>query len=480
MLHLPILRQGRPYESVDKAVTRHHRTKEPLVAISQANSGLIRRDMLGLGEIADAMAGLTCAEYIGLCERAAVHFLDDTLPLGDTTQTPQQYLESVSATTGLPHVMVRASMERIAGVMTNISHVLRGLTRSLDLETLDAGYGESNRTMLSFFRRGDSLGVVLPSNSPGVHGLWVPAFALKTPLVLKPGASEPWSPYRIIQAFLRAGAPPEAFSYYPTDHAGAGEILRHCGRGMVFGDVSTTKRYASDPRIEIHGPGWSKVVIGEDLVDRWPDYIDVIAASICENSGRSCVNASGVWVPRHGREIAEALAQKVSTIEPRPADDPSARIAPFADSGVAARINKMIDIAMFEPGAREVTASRRSGGRLAEFEGCSYLLPTIVHCDSPEHGLANKEYLFPFASVVEVPQRDIPEILGPTLVLTAITNDPALKARCLRTPHVGRLNFGAIQTNRIVWDQPHEGNLFDHLYSRRAFQVARLQPASAG
>jgi hypothetical protein len=25
---------------------------------------------------------------------------------------------------------------------------------------------------------------------------------------------------------------------------------------------------------------------------------------------------------------------------------------------------------------------------------------------------------------------------------------------------------------RIQWDQPHEGNLFDHLFARRAFQSA--------
>jgi hypothetical protein len=35
---------------------------------------------------------------------------------------------------------------------------------------------------------------------------------------------------------------------------------------------------------------------------------------------------------------------------------------------------------------------------------------------------------------------------------------------------VDRLNLGAIPTNRIVWDQPHEGNLFEHLYGRRAIQ----------
>ena len=81
---------------------------------------------------------------------------------------------------------------------------------------------------------------------------------LKTALVLKPGSAEPWTPYRIIQALIKAGAPREAFHFYPCDHAGAAEILRNTGRGMVFGDVSTTKVWANDPRMEIHGPASAK------------------------------------------------------------------------------------------------------------------------------------------------------------------------------------------------------------------------------
>jgi acyl-CoA reductase-like NAD-dependent aldehyde dehydrogenase len=42
--------------------------------------------------------------------------------------------------------------------------------------------------------------------------------------------------------------------------------------------------------------------------------------------------------------------------------------------------------------------------RKVEFDGGVYLRPTIVHCDSFEHPLANREYLCPYASVVEVPQ----------------------------------------------------------------------------
>jgi hypothetical protein len=56
--------------------------------------------------------------------------------------------------------------------------------------------------------------------------------------------------------------------------------------------------------------------------------------------------------------------------------------------------------------------------------------------------------------------------------LTAITHDPSIRRRLLSSSLVGRLNLGAIPTNHISWDQPHEGNLFDHLYSRRAFQAA--------
>jgi len=123
-------------------------------------------------------------------------------------------------------------------------------------------------------------------------------------------------------------------------------------------------------------------------------------------------------------------------------------------------------------GARELTACGRPGGRLTTLQGCSYLLPTIVHCESPQHPLANREFLFPYASVVMVKQEDMPRALGPSLVLTAITRDPKLTRRLLASPNVGRLNLGAIPTWQISWDQPHEGNLFDHLYARRAFQCA--------
>jgi acyl-CoA reductase-like NAD-dependent aldehyde dehydrogenase len=350
--------------------------------------------------------------------------------------------------------------------------ILDSLTRGLDLDILSRGHGmEARGVPVSYQAQSPVLGMVLPSNSPGVHTLWIPAIALKTPIMLKPGREEPWTPYRVIEALAAAGVPREAFGFYPTDHAGANELLRNVDRSMLFGDASTTKPWMNDPRVQLHGPGFSKVLLGDDEADRWMNHLDVMESSIAANGGRSCLNASAVWTPRHGRKIAEALAERLARVGARPADDPQAALAAFANPAMAEQISATIDRGLFEQGATDFTERYRGAPRLARIGRCAYLLPTIVQCDSLEHPLANREFLFPYASVVECPIADMPTAIEPTLVTTAITHDRSFIGALMASPHVDRLNVGAIPTWRISWDQPHEGNLFEHLYRRRAFQI---------
>jgi hypothetical protein len=73
---------------------------------------------------------------------------------------------------------------------------------------------------------------------------------------------------------------------------------------------------------------------------------------------------------------------------------------------------------------------------------------------------------------VQVKQADIRKLLGSSLVVTAITSDPVFIENLVSSPQIDRLNIGAMPTNQVSWDQPHEGNLFEHLYGRRAFQHA--------
>jgi acyl-CoA reductase-like NAD-dependent aldehyde dehydrogenase len=195
-----------------------------------------------------------------------------------------------------------------------------------------------------------------------------------------------------------------------------------------------------------------------------------MATSVAANGGRSCINASGVWTTAHAPEIADALAERLAAIKPRHEEDPEAEIAPFADPRIPERISAAIDAELAAGGARDLTAAYRSGGRVAKLDGATYLLPTVVLCDSPDHPLANREYLFPFAAVVPVRPEEIPARLGPTLAVTALTEDAALLARMLASPLLHRVNLGPLPTYRVSWDQPHEGNLFEHLYLRRALQ----------
>ena len=466
MIHIPILRAGRSYRSLKTIKVPHIKTGEPLVEVSQANRGLIAKDLLDLPLHKQTLSEYSVAGLIAMCLKAARLFTTADLPLDDGTQSPDDYIKQVSGTTGLPEALCKQNMSKIHGMLENIETVLDGLTRGLDLSILDIGWGIQNERTMSYVCETDGLGAVLPSNSPGVHSLWIPAVTLKVPLVLKPGREEPWTPYRIAQAFMQAGVPQEAFSFYPTDYSGANEILFRCGRSMLFGSGSTVASWVNDPRVEIHGPGRSKIIIHEGLNGSWEDHLDLIVESVSKNGGRSCINASGVWVTENGNEIAEALAKRMMDIEPKPLDHPEAGIAAWANPKAAHSISGLIDRLLKQSGATELT----KGARIVELDGCTFLRPTVIWCEDPEHPLANTEFPFPFVSVVQVPAKNLVESIGSTLVASVISDDTDLIDRLIVTPQIDRLNIGAIPTNQISWDSPHEGNLFEHLYRQRAFQ----------
>ncbi len=472
MLHIPILRGGKPYQSLDVKQLPHFQTGEPVAEVSQANRGLIMRDLRQMAAAQQQLQDIPVPELLEICRKAATFFGEADLPAGEKAQSPEDYILQLSGTTGMPQSLCRKNMEKIIHVLENMAAVLGGLTRGLDLSVLDAGWVEQSGRPLSFLRESDTLGAVLPSNSPGVHSLWLPAIPLKVALVLKPGSQEPWTPYRIAQAFMAAGAPPPAFNLYPTDHGGAAEILLKTGRSMLFGDTATVAAWKKDPRVQIHGPGWSKMIIGEDQIERWEDFLELIESSAVANGGRSCINASGVWVPKYGREIADALAQRLAKIEPRAIDDPAAELAAFSNPLVAERISGLIDACLAQSGAIDLTEKYRQTPRLVKKHGCTFLLPTVVWCEDPQHPLANTEFLFPYLSVCQVPQSEILDAIGYSLIVSAITEDPAFIRRLFASPHVDRLNLGMVPTWKISWDQPHEGNLFEHLYRQRALQVA--------
>src|SRR5688500_13364589 len=472
MVTIPILRWGQPYSSMDIDEVKHFLTGEPIARVGRANAGLIQRDMRKAAGARDALRKIPVADLIARMKVAGDLYMNAELPLGDGSQTPDDFANQQSASTGLPVALCRANMKKNQFVLSEMGNILKSLTRGLDLNVLTTGYGEEHGVPISYQAQSPVLGLVLPSNSPGVHTLWLPIIPMQIGLVLKPGPQEPWTPYRMTEAFFQAGVPREAISVYPGGGDVGAAVLDSCERSLILGGTATVDRYRGDPRVQAHGPGFSKIVFGDDQVDGWEKYLDVMVDSVFANSGRGCINCSGIWVSRHGREIADAIAQRVASVRPLPPADPEAGLAAFTIPGTAETISRAIDADLQAPGAVDVTATYREGPRVVKVQRAEYLLPTVVHCTSPEAAIARKEYMFPFVTVVDCPESRMLEQIGPTLVCSAVTCNPQFRLALVDAVHIDRLNLGPVPTTQLNWLQPHEGNIVEFLFRARAFQTA--------
>ena len=169
---------------------------------------------------------------------------------------------------------------------------------------------------------------------------------------------------------------------------------------------------------------------------------------------------------------SEAGADSVPlAIEARGLDDPNAQLAGFTNRRLAELLDERIDAQLAQGGAEDLTAKYRKGPRLVEIDNTLFLQPTLIWCDH-DHPLAKAEYLFPFAAFVEMAPDAMADSLGPTLTLSLISEQESLINAMLDSPHIDRINIGALPTNTVRWDHPHEGNLFELLYKRRAVQFA--------
>src|SRR5262249_45355597 len=157
-----------------------------LAEVSRANGGLVERDMRFAKRARDVLREIPIKELMQMVKKAADFYTKAELPLGTGTQTPDQFVRMQSATTGLPEHMCRFNMEKNHFVLNQMEKILDSLTRGLDLNILSRGYGVEERGVpVSYQAQSPVLGLVLPSNSPGVHTLWLPIIPLQIGLVLK-------------------------------------------------------------------------------------------------------------------------------------------------------------------------------------------------------------------------------------------------------------------------------------------------------
>jgi acyl-CoA reductase-like NAD-dependent aldehyde dehydrogenase len=470
-MHLPAWRFGKPYESLERDSLVHFLTGEPVAEVSQIGGALVGRDLQKAAQARRALLALDPEDVVERLQTAGNLYANGTVNVGGEPQSPERFVKCQSATTGLPESLCRANMQKNMFVLSNMDRILDALSRGLDPAILWTGHGVEHRGVtVSYQAQSPVLGLVLPSNSPGVHTLWLPVVALGMGLVMKPGSQEPWTPYRMAAAMVEAGIPAEAISLYPGATDVGAAVLAGCGRSMIFGSAKTVEQYRGNPRVQVHGPGFSKIILGDDCVDDWERHLDMLAESVAINSGRGCINASAIYASRHTKAIAEALAARLGPVEVKPPDDPEAKLAAFTIPGAAKAIWGQIEGLLAAPGVTHATAGY--GDRFVEGERCGWLRPVVAHCTSPEPEIAKAEYMFPFVSVVECPQQTMLDRIGPTLVCSAITDDEVFQRQLVECTHIDRLNLGPIPTTKLDWLQPHEGNIIDFLYRSRALQLA--------
>ncbi len=473
-IRLPALRFGTKYHSLTQQPVVDLGTGTVLASLGLVNENMIAVDCGRLCLLDRALATLQAIpvrQRIDMSVQAADIFQNDTLDCGGIAQTPEEYIDLLARTSGLSHALARENTKRICAALRGTEAVMNGLSRGLPLEIYDTGIGEQDGATVRLNPRIKALGACMPNNSPGVHVVWLISLAFGIPVLVRPGSSEPFTPYRLIQAFIKAGFPPEVFGFYPCGYEAADRIPTLTRGAIVFGSDDTVKKWAQQPLVQVHGSGYSKLIVGEDIIDDWAELVPELAHNVSANSGRSCFAVSTIVVPRHGEEIAAALAEELAKLKPAPLDDPGNMLSAMAMPDRATLVNETIDAGIRQGGALDMSAMHRDGDRLVKYQGRTYLLPTVILCDSMDHPLAREEFLFPFVAVVEASNNDAFEKMGPTLSLAVYTNDDALKMRARRSD-VSLVSVN-MTTSALDRTQPHEENLFDLLYERRSYTEGR-------
>src|SRR5436305_9968798 len=101
MIHIPVLRWGEPYKSLDIDKVVHFASGEVLAEVSRANAGLVERDMRHARGAREVLRAIPIGDLLQMIKKAADLYTEAELPLCDGTQTPDQFVRRQPATTGL-------------------------------------------------------------------------------------------------------------------------------------------------------------------------------------------------------------------------------------------------------------------------------------------------------------------------------------------------------------------------------------------
>ena len=223
--------------------------------------------------------------------------------------------------------------------------------------------------------------------------------------------------------------------------------------------------------MQAHGPGFSKILIGDDQVDQ--------LGEVSRRDGRKRLHQQRARLhqllrhlgqPAHARDRRRdrAEAGAGSAAAARSSGSRAGRI--HGAGQLPTRYRRRSTRICKQPGVADVTAKYRDGPRVVKKAAPTICCRRSFIASRLMRRSRKKEYMFPFVTVVECPEAKMIERSGRRWCARAITGNEALRRRLIDAVHIDRLNLGPVPTTQLNWLQPHEGNIVEFLFRPRAFQ----------
>lgn len=276
---------------------------------------------------------LPSAEREAALARAATMFLSDEIAGFDF----EGYVDMASRVSGLPIAVTRAGARSVAEQVAAVDETVRAAQprgAERDHRAIHGGGAV-------WARRGEVLAVHASGNTPGVQGLWPQALALGYRVAVRPSRREPFTGQRLITALRESGFRAEDVCYLPTDYAGADEIIRAVDLAMVYGGQDVVDKYGLNSSVWVNGPGRAKILVTAD--QDWREHLEMIVDSICAFGGTACVNATAVLVEADAAALAEAIAERLSSLAPLSISDEAA-VLPVMSTAAACSIAEFLGV----------------------------------------------------------------------------------------------------------------------------------------
>ncbi|MEM4523156.1 MAG: aldehyde dehydrogenase family protein [Nitrososphaeria archaeon] len=348
-----------------------------------------------------------------------------------------EYIHLLVRATGLPKKYAVSAVKELLYAIKNIKTAIKNL--------LPFNFNKNKNIVLT--PRGRVLSAILPSNLPTPNFFWLLSIPFRYPVVIRPSSFEPFTSYRMLKSLYYVDLPLDCSYFVPCENKLVPEIVFNSDLSLLFGSQETISEYQNYKNVKIYGPGNSKILIDSDYYNI-DDIFERVRKSMLDKGGRSCLNASQVFVCGENAErLLKDLYFSLKETLPNHFDDPiedTAEIPAFPEKEKAKKIASFLKQAINED-------------ILVEVNDMTFLKPTVVLCEKYISSLF-VELPFPYLAMTAVQKERVEKFLENSLVVSVFTEDQTLLKNLILNPTIKNVFLQTSTTDTDLLN-PHEGNL---------------------